>query len=234
MVISRAIGEGEPSCILPGTTSDCEDCRKVWFGKLADAIEAEQIADIFKPMPEGIEWPKFEDGELVRFGDKFDHVEGYRNIPVEGITFSANGWVDVFQEGGICQPLRPGETVKRPEPEVLDADGAPINVGDTVYYIGSGYGSVVKEVSTNRELMPNGAVLMDSANGKDGWFNVDYLTHRKPDTQEDIDKDCMLDSKDYCEKRGIVERDADVDDATLLKLHILDLLRRQRKLLGGE
>ena len=57
---------------------------------------------------------------------------------------------------------------------------------------------------------------------------------KESDTQEAIEDDATVPAATYCVRHGLVESDTDVDDATLLELHILDLLRRQRKLLGGE
>lgn len=213
-LLAEIMGDDECSCPEDtGGRITCYVCYERQLRKLADAIEAEQRSDLKgilsdkKPqLPEGIEWPRFEDGELVRFGDEFDHVEGYRNIPVEGITFSANGWVDVFQEGGICQPLRPGETVKRPEPEVLDADGVPIKVGEILYDM-EGY-----------ELKVTG--LVDGLVAYESDWNCkvsgNMLTHRKPDTFKSVVEEMLtdFDSHDTIELDGY--------------------LARLRKLLGGE
>lgn len=52
----------------------------------------------------------------------------------------------------------------------------------------------------------------------------------KPDTQEAIDADCMMDAKDYCEKHGIKTE----WPKHYGKAKCEHLLARQRKLLGGE
>lgn len=52
----------------------------------------------------------------------------------------------------------------------------------------------------------------------------------KPDTQEAIDADCMMDAKDYCEKHGIKTEWPKHHG----KAKCEHLLARQRKLLGGE
>ena len=100
----------------------CDDLRV-----LADRIDAERA------LPDGVEWPRFEDGEPVRFGDEVDwdgdvmrvgsvwlHREGW------GLHVSSTGVEGTFH-GEYCK------RVKRPAPKVLDADGVPIKVGDTVY-----------------------------------------------------------------------------------------------------
>ena len=90
-----------------------------------DEVERRLLARL---MPEGYEWPRYEDRKPVRIGDVVSDVE-VRSV--------------VFRDGGIllsdCTSV-PGwgtwrsykEPIKRPAPKVLDADGAEIRVGDTV------------------------------------------------------------------------------------------------------
>lgn len=211
----------------------CKGCFRSSIDRLADAIEAEQSE---RQLSEGIEWPRFEDGELVKFGDKFDHVEGYRNIPVERITFRADGWVDVSQRGGIYQPLRPGERLKRPEPEVLDADGVPIKVGDTVWDISGEKEGVVERVGelNTRYGYRNVAVLWPGYTAP-YLEQSDQLTHRKPDTQEAIEDDTTLPPKEYCNRYQLLGADgAYFDDAEAIEAMCKHLIERTRKLMGGE
>ena len=218
---------------------DCRECHREWFRRLADAIEAEQIADIFKPMPEGIEWPRFEDGELVRFGDEYTDDYGKKS-KVNYVSFKIAKGEKVYRlnkQKDRNQWHLIGEAVKRPEPEVLDADGVPINVGDTVYstndsgLVNHPFSFVVTE--TNKHLVSGIDEARDSLDRNVAVLPC-QITHRKPDTQEAIEDDATVPAATYCVRHGLVENDTDVDDATLLELHILDLLRRQRKLLGGE
>ena len=91
--------------------------------------------DAMRPrlMPEGMEWlvdawPRFEDDAPVRFGDEWCLVTGgtaiVGSVTLRDDSFALNAsWYDM------------GERVKRPAPKVLDADGAEIRVGDTVWFI---------------------------------------------------------------------------------------------------
>lgn len=77
-------------------------------------------------MPEGYEWPRFEDGEPVRFLDDFE-----RDGDESGV-----GVVTMCPDGSFALNFRAyskGERVRRPAPKVLDADGVEIRVGDTVW-----------------------------------------------------------------------------------------------------
>lgn len=76
-------------------------------------------------------WPKFEDGSYVRLGDSYIDTDGDEN-EVMAIEFN-NCCADLIGVEGYRTGFEPFERVKRPAPKVLDADGAEIKVGDTVY-----------------------------------------------------------------------------------------------------
>ena len=82
-------------------------------------------------MPEGMEWlveawPRFEDDAPVRFLDDFERYGDENGVSA----------VTMYSDGSFALNFRAyskGEHVNRPAPKVLDADGAEIRVGDTVY-----------------------------------------------------------------------------------------------------
>ena len=108
----------------------CRDCIAKMMTAIADRIDAERA------LPEGVEWPRFEDGGLVRIGDELE-FEG-KTMLVCDATFYADDWAFWCDRKDMSGRLygKYGERVKRPAPKVLDADGAPIEVGDVVYYDG--------------------------------------------------------------------------------------------------
>lgn len=61
----------------------CRDCIAKMMTAIADRIDAERA------LPEGMEWPRFEDGELVRIGDELE-FEG-KTMLVCDATFYADG-----------------------------------------------------------------------------------------------------------------------------------------------
>ena len=85
-------------------------------------------------MPEGMEWPRFEDREPVRIGDEVDRGDGI-GASVDKAVFDGYQW-RLYDRYG-CEinevMMEPGERIKRPAPKVFDADGAEIRVGDTVW-----------------------------------------------------------------------------------------------------
>ena len=89
-------------------------------------------------MPEGMEWPKFDDGDPVEFGDEFQNAHGgasvLRTAVIKDCRDSLGGdfyWK--LGKGKNAVTLKSGERVKRHAPKVLDADGVEIREGDTVW-----------------------------------------------------------------------------------------------------
>ena len=114
-----------------------------------DRLRKETEAMRPRLMPEGMEWPRFEDGEPVRIGNEV-HIENEKPYPnfdmlLESITISSSGF---SLTGADCEYVEfgAGERVKRPAPKVLDADGAEIRVGDVLYRKSDGHMVKVAEV----------------------------------------------------------------------------------------
>lgn len=89
-----------------------------------DEIEA-------RAMPEGVDWPRFEDGEPVRIGDRIFSPESGEVREVDCINFFKESWFFGFV-GASSEMLERGKRVKRPQP-VLASDGEPLEVGQTVW-----------------------------------------------------------------------------------------------------
>ena len=129
-------------------------------------------------MPEGMEWPVFEDGEPVRIGDVAVLAD---NEPheVESMEFFADKSCKLKGKGTPwMNTIFKGQIAKRPAPEALDADGVEIRVGDTV--------------CGTRDMEPMRVVDTDSREcgfkhikcekeGDGFWFYCpDELTHKLP------------------------------------------------------
>lgn len=117
-------------------------------------------------MPEGMEWPRFEDGEPVKFGDKVPTIQRVSKIGLfsDGSFTLYNGFDSV--------PFKRGERVRSPAPKVLDADGVEICVGDEVWDVETGCKRIVRAVNDNE------TVEFDGYENR-GWFS-NFLTHRAP------------------------------------------------------
>lgn len=142
-------------------------------------------------MPEGMEWPCFDDGEPVRIGDEYADTFGANTVAtIEfGDGYSAinsntpGGYVVGKFEGAH------GRYVPRPAPRVLDADGVEIRVGDTVYgFAGQQYevtGLCEYESSIVHAKTVGDGVAADELLALSGQLNsaqleASKITHRAP------------------------------------------------------
>ena len=124
-------------------------------------------------MPEGYEWPRFEDESFVMLNDKWD-CNG-RIVPVDGVAFKSGEAALV--SGAAIQWKANGERFKRPEPKVVDADGVKIEVGDTVWHVRSGYKYKVKELP--KPNYDSNVVLVNEFGIIVGFY-PESLMHEKP------------------------------------------------------
>ena len=95
-------------------------------------------------MPEGMEWPRFEDGEPVRIGDEFEASCGIRGA-VDAVIVYGDGFE--LRSDGYKYEYDYSEHVNRPASKVFDTDGAEIRVGDTVWLVDGGGPYTVKTTS---------------------------------------------------------------------------------------
>lgn len=165
----------------------CRSCMVKLMTAIADRIDAERA------LPADVEWPRFEDGGLVRIGDELE-FEG-KTMLVCDAAFYADGWAlfcDREDESGRLHGSY-CERVKRPAPEVLGADGAPIKVGDTVWATCNGCKHIVTAVCSDGSLHPetltNDGCMVEYEEGL--WDFAKKVTHEQPDSWilrgEDLD-----------------------------------------------
>lgn len=200
--------------------------------------------------------PLFDDGEPVEVGD-FVELNGYTR-EVTGLSVSCDGKVTMNMKDGSSLTFD-GEIplFKRPKPQVLDADGVPIVVGDKVYLVPGkhcetfplyGYKAGVEyTVSENESAIHKESVRICITGGDCiyGYPMPEQVTHREPDTQERIDRDALKSYYEYWGCDGTCSRcPARIDDEKLHERYdtspsctsamTIDLLRRQRELDGRD
>lgn len=152
--VADRIGERLGVCVEGCDAQDAES-------RIMDALDN-------RLMSGGMEWPRFEDGELVRPNDKLLDKDGdwFRAVKFE---FTCDWWsVTGYQCEGFgelsaktrrtLQGMAYGERVKRPAPKALDADGAEIRVGDTVYdtELANGDKFTVESIDKNGDVTAHG------------------------------------------------------------------------------
>lgn len=178
-------------------------------------------------------WPRFEDGEPVMVGDKYEDNEGHECF-ASGVHLDIDGPSLVDSEG-FHDLYRKGKRVKRPAPKVLDADGVEIKVGDTVYEVGTG-----REFNVERLPNPHACqgVMLRHPNGGSTSLDAPRLTHTRPDSWERLEEDA---SKEPCFYFGYEDKpcgDGAGCPANKLgncsKLKAADIVRRAKALAGAE
>lgn len=90
-------------------------------------------------MPEGYEWPRYEDGEPVLVGDAAEFGSD-DSMTITGVELTDDSFILHGRNGSIALPCQVGykffERVKRPQ--VLTADGEPIEIGMDVWWVCEG------------------------------------------------------------------------------------------------
>lgn len=192
------------------------------FGIIADEIEKEQqehfqcgleagivqlAQHLGKPFEEGEhaeEWldrwylprPLFEDGEPVQFGEDAFGLEK----EIDTITLFPDGSGQLSDEDEnvvmfpFCMDGKPGP--RRPA-KALDANGEPINVGDTLYYVPGTRGvdctvpwTVIEVLGSNNIGVGSGREIPDEGYDHESWGAApDLFTHREPDSLEKLLED---------------------------------------------
>lgn len=186
--------------------------------------------------------PLFEDGEPVNLGDRYLMDNGSPDT-ASSFTYT-KGYADYVSINGHRRGLC--ERVKRPKTQVLDADGVPIDAGDTVWHVSGDAQGTVQWFNDPDES--SYFIKVAWTNGNEGTYMPDALTHREPDTQERIDRDALKGQYEYwgCTGAECAECPALADGKKPSERYgvlwcsdaiRLDLLRRQRELdkrTGGE
>lgn len=176
-------------------------------------------------------WPRFEDGEFVMPGDKVHYASAYNDeteIEVESIT-AMDGYFVLSDDECRSNQYEQGQRVKRPAPEVLDADGVEIRVGDTVWIMPE-CTETPDEPYRVKGINKYGEVLLDFHFERSTGMKGEYLTHTRPDSWERLEEDRDLNPFYYCKKVG--HRLDTCENAERYKSR--DLIRRAKKLAGAE
>lgn len=157
-------------------------------------------------------WPRFEDGECVWLGDKYEDNEGNECF-ASGVHLDIDGPILVDSEG-FHDLYRKGKRVKRPAPKVLDADGVEIEVGDSMYVANNGDGPYT--VCNIDESIDRIELFWHENRNERLFIPANRLTYTRPDSWERL------------------EMDAELNDETGIVGGNLDIVRRAKALAGVE
>lgn len=201
-----------------------------------------------RAMPEGCEWPRYEDGEPVRFEDELPEFSETIYKTVKTVLFQNNGCIVIENNGGSANRrliLWKNERVRRPA--VLAADGEPLEVGQTVWHED---GTELRVAGFKHWEDGEAIVAVNYVDGPTIWSEVRSLslTHTKPepsDSWERIEEDIGKNFSDYwgCKSSSCANCSATVDGKTPYRrfgvdnciiARNVDLVRRCRALAERE
>ena len=162
--------------------------------ELADEVQDAIMAELDKRlMPPGMAWPRWDDGRQVSHYDTLEDATAIC-LALDGSCYSLH--YDMPDGERVCL-FDGSERVKRPEPEVLGADGEPIKAGETVWDSTSPndptsstvwrHGGPLKVLRRND--VRAGFVICENDQGIPLDCYAAELTHAAPDTRERIDED---------------------------------------------
>lgn len=204
--------EMEPRDLLAKATGSFRSCAAMSDARYEEIRELKAEMEAMRPhlMPEGVEWPRYEDGEPVMLNDVALLANGLQE-EVYQVHFHGSGFALYTETSDVDYSY--GERVKRPA--VGGADGAPIREGDTVWCVATDEQlldmnvSIVRGLNRGREL----TVTDVTQRGGEPWARFEqtgfliktcYLTHAKPDLDswERIEEDTEKSFSEYwgCEE----------------------------------
>lgn len=140
-------------------------------------------------MPEDMEWPRYESGELVLIGDDVTGQDYGESIHVDEITFHANGFT-LRSKTGLDHWYENDDRFKRPA--VPQAMGSRCAMGETVWNVKTGERYVVGAFAS-------GCVNVSDGRGGGLQLLPSQLTHERPESWERWIEDA---GKSTCEYFG--------------------------------
>lgn len=186
--------------------------------------ELKELREACRIMPEGVSWPRYEDGEPVRMGDPFVTWDGQAS-EVRSVTLYTPGPDAAWAiNAGSCRNFVGGSDeahrmhglrLKRPAPKAVGADGVEVKPGETVWLArehldkadmspsDSGFECGLLGVGA---LDPLSVKLVGKKLDKDGlafftehsaWCPASWLTHERPDSWERLREDAAKIMSEY-------------------------------------
>lgn len=196
-----------------------------------EVVDYDELFDALnrRLMPEGYEWPRYESGDLVMFGDCVENRNG--TCTVNSVRFYSGGGVSVYGEGRgaqfvvVTEPVM-HDPIRKANPKVIAADGESLEVGQTVWDTDAESDTPLTVVEVSSDLI---RCEYTWKNGKTyrPCYPPDQLTHTKPeiDTWQRIEEDAL----NFVEDNAGMPHDQDQ-----MERDMLAILRRCRALAERE
>ena len=141
-------------------------------------------------MPDGAEWPRYEDGEIVRLGDSAidDDIPEWQEIDSINFTRDGEGGYSIQLENsrGVVLEYPANQPIKRLTAAVLDSNDAPIAKGDTVWHED---GTELKVIGFGHKEDGETLVKVERISGPTNWSECRNLslTHKCPDPWKSLE-----------------------------------------------
>lgn len=205
-------------------TSDGDNALFIVRELLDEHYKLKELREAGRVMPDGVSWPRYEDGEQVRMGDPFVTWDGQAS-EVRSVTLYTPGPDAAWAiNAGSCRNFVGGSDeahrmhglrLKRPAPKAVGADGVEVKPGETVW--------LAREHLDKADMSPSdsgfecgllGVVALDPLSvklvgkklDKDGlafftehsaWCPASWLTHEFPDIWGRLREDATKNFVDY-------------------------------------
>lgn len=170
--------------------------------------ELKELREAGRIVPDGVSWPRYEDGEPVRIGDEVE-IRGEAKR-VERVEFSSDRCM-VRCAPGFFEQRPHGERFKRPAPKALGGDGVEVKVGDVVWLAlehrckagstGPSHNLLYvapSEKMTVSEVRKGGCGEVAWMDGRGRrWCPTSWLTHERPESWEILREDARKDYTAY-------------------------------------
>ncbi len=188
-----------------------------------------------RTLPDGVGWPTV-DGEPVVPGDVLWDESGNRR-EVRSVNFITVGCAYLNMEDGTSW-MGGMDSFTRTEPTkpVLDRDGAPIEVGDTVYLVNLDFPMEVHDIHAGTGSYHTVECITEP--GHTVGYDPGRLTHERPDSWGRLEEDAV---KGYCAYFGFDEPGSEncqdcptkhSDAGTCYGSMAADIVRRAKALAG--
>ena len=176
-----------------GEVNEMVDAVEGWKAK---AAELDALKSAGRVMPEGLSWPRYDDGRPVLLGDEVDGDK------VAWVVLNSIRYEICNRDNSCLTTDLYGKPVERPAPKAVGADGVEVKVGDTVWlaheyrekagdYSARDDGGRLMPECDLRGVDPDGAAKVESVvdhcvrldTSWDAWYPASWLTHERPDTR---------------------------------------------------
>ena len=208
---SNVFAAGDKAEVADAHYDDCDDVEGHHIIDVSDKFN-ENIAAIdwvreqggldavkARLMPEGMEWPRFEEGEPVRIGDEVQSFNKGQTSHITSITFNKTGVHAGYRWCGKDDYTTvSAKALKRPA-KVLDADGVEIREGDTVW---DEHGDELVVLAVYGQDVHCRYSEYEDQICDNGVWDPSQLTHERPDSWERIEEDASKNPFDYCKDVG--------------------------------